>query len=139
MTNCCNTSQPTHPKHHICPVNGKPYSQVPVVTIKHHIAQPWNWQHKDQGYYFCDDPECDVVYFGQDNTTIKKESLRIKIGVKQQSDKSLICYCFGVNKQQSLNNPEARSFVIEQTRNHTCSCTTSNPSGRCCLKDFPGE
>ena len=137
MTNCCNTPQPTPPKKHVCPVNGKPYSEVPVGTVMHHINQPWNHPLSDQSYYFCDDPECNVVYFGLDNTTINKDSLRSKVGIKEQTDESPVCYCFGVNRQQSKDTPEAKAFVIEQIRNHTCSCNTSNPSGRCCLKDFP--
>lgn len=138
MTNCCNTSQSTtHPKKHTCPVNGKPYNMVPLDTVMHHIDSPWNHPLTEQTYYFCSDPECDVVYFGTDNTTIDKASLRTKVGIKEQTDDSPICYCFGVNHQQSKNSPETKAFVIEQTRNHTCSCTTSNPSGRCCLKDFP--
>ena len=27
--------------------------------------------------------------------------------------------------------------IVEQTKNARCSCETSNPSGRCCLKVFP--
>jgi hypothetical protein len=27
--------------------------------------------------------------------------------------------------------------VMAQTKAGLCSCDTSNPSGRCCLKDFP--
>lgn len=137
MTNCCNTSQPTQRKKHVCPVNAKSYSEVPVGTVIHHINQPWNYPLLDQAYYFCDDPECDVVYFGLDNTTINTKSLRTKVGIKEQSELSPICYCFGVNRQQSINDPGAKTFVIEQTKKNTCSCTTSNPSGKCCLKDFP--
>ena len=139
MTNCCSTLQPTQPKKYVCPVNGKSYSEVPVSTVMHHINQPWNYQLGTQAYYFCDDPECDVVYFGLDNTVIKIDSLRTKVGIKERDNKSLICYCFGVDRQQSKNSLEAKAFVIEQTKNHTCTCTSSNPSGRCCLKDFPGE
>ena len=137
MTNCCNTSQPTSPEMHACPVNGKPYHEVPVSTVLHHVRQPWNQPISDQAYYFCDDPDCDVVYFGLDNAIINRGSLRTKVGVKEHSDESPICYCFGINRQQSREAPEAKAFVIQQTRNHTCSCATSNPSGRCCLKDFP--
>jgi hypothetical protein len=138
MTNCCKTSQPTtHQNKHVCPVNGKPYNEVPIDTVMHHINKPWDNPLKDQAYYFCDDPECDVVYFASDNSTIAKSSLRTVVGIKDQANESPICYCFGVNRQQSKETPEAKAFVIEQTRNHTCSCSTSNPSGRCCLKDFP--
>jgi hypothetical protein len=138
MTNCCNTSQAVQPKKHVCPVNGKPCSEVSVGTVMHHINQPWNYPLSDQAYFFCDDPDCEVVYFSQDNTTIKTDSLRTKVGIKEQTEKALICYCFGINRQQSKSSPWAKAFVIEQTKNHRCSCNTSNPSGRCCLKDFPG-
>ena len=137
MTHCCNTSQPAPPEMHACPVNGKSYHGVPVGTVLHHIKQPWNRAVSDQAYFFCDDPECDVVYFGLDNAIIDRDSLRTTVGVKEYSDESPICYCFGINRQQSREIPEAKAFVIEQTKIHACSCTTSNPSGRCCLKDFP--
>ena len=138
MTNCCNTSQAVHPKKHVCPVNGKAYNEVSPGTIMHHINQPWSHQLPEQAYYFCDDPDCNVVYFGLDNSTIETDSLRTEVGIKQQTEESLICYCFGVTRQQSNNTAEARRFVEEQTKKHLCSCATSNPSGRCCLKDFPG-
>jgi hypothetical protein len=138
MSDCCNSSKPaSNPGKHVCPVNGKLYSEVSLGTIMHHIHTPWLHSLKDQAYYFCDDPECDVVYFGLDNTTIITGSLRTIVGVKDQSDESPVCYCFGISRQQAINDSEAKAFVIEQTKNHTCSCATSNPSGRCCLKDFP--
>lgn len=69
MTNCCSSLELTStlPKKHICPVNGHQYFNVAITTIMHHINDPWNWQYSDQGYYYCTDPECNVVYFGQDN------------------------------------------------------------------------
>ena len=137
MANCCHASRPATPEKHVCPVNGKPYHEVPFRTVLHHIKQPWNQSLTEQPYYFCDDPECDVVYFGLDNAIINKDSLRMKVGVKEHSDQSTICYCFGINRQQAKDTPRAKAFVVEQTRTRICSCTTSNPSGRCCLKDFP--
>ena len=32
----------------------------------HQINEPWRWQGNSQSYCFCDNPECNVVYFGQD-------------------------------------------------------------------------
>ena len=34
-------------------------------------------------------------------------------------------------------NKEIKDFVIKSTKEKTCACTTRNPSGKCCLKDFP--
>jgi len=120
-----------------CPVNGKEYSAVSSTTIIHHIKEPWRWDNKKQGYYFCDDPECNVVYFGQDGSIIEQQELRTIVGEKQKSPDSPVCYCFGINKHEAGTNSEAKLFVIENTKNHSCACEIRNPSGRCCLKDFP--
>jgi len=137
MANCCSSSdkQQAYPKNYICPVNGKVYKSISSTTILHHINEPWKWKNKEQGYYYCDDPECSVVYFGEDNSIIKKSSLRTYVGIKENHPNSLICYCFGVTKSASVS-PSIKEFVIKSTKNKTCSCVTSNPSGRCCLKDF---
>lgn len=137
MTKCCSTSNTTHtvPKKHECPVNGKPYRSVSPTTILHHISEPWNWINKPQGYYFCDDPDCEVVYFGEDNSIINQSSLRTEVGIKSNKASALICYCFGVTRSASLSQ-HIKEFVIKNTKEKTCSCSIRNPSGRCCLKDF---
>ena len=139
MSDCC--SQPcstqTPRNRRRCPVNGKEYSEVPVKTVLHHIVEPWNWNEKSQSYFFCDDPECDVVYFGQDDSVIKKSGLRTVVGVKEKSGTFPICYCFGISMNQAATDPATRKFVAEKTRGHVCECEVRNPSGKCCLKDFP--
>lgn len=119
-----------------CPVNGRRYARVSDKTILLHINKPWNWDRKNQGYYFCEDAECDVVYFGEDESIITKSAVRTVVGIKEKSDNALICYCFGVTKRASADS-RIKSFVIKNTKDHTCACEIRNPSGRCCLKDFP--
>ena len=139
MSDCCSHScsaSEIHNKHR-CPVNGKEYKAVSEKTVLHHIKEPWHWQGKSQSYFFCDDPECDVVYFGQDNTVIDKSAIRTTVGVKEKSKDAVICYCFGVTTNEALTHPEAKTFVIEKTKGHYCECEARNPSGKCCLKDFP--
>ena len=63
--------------------------------------------------------------------------MRTRVGIKEQSDDSLICYCFGVTAQEAATNPEVKAFVIEETKEHVCECEARNPSGKCCSKDFP--
>ena len=141
MSDCCTNNKDVEqqPRRHVCPKNGKQYLEVPYGTVLHHVKEPWKQAPKEQAYYYCDDPECDVVYFGIDNSTLLKGQLRTKIGVKETSEDALICYCFDVSKAQALTSEQAKAFVIEQTRGSTCSCETYNPSGRCCLKDFPKD
>lgn len=141
MSDCCSTScnVESFPRKHTCPVNGMEYGQVSITTIKHHIKAPWAWQEKSQGYYFCSDPDCSVVYFGQDNSIIEKASVRTDVGAKNKSENALVCYCFGVARSEARSNPLARQFVIEQTKHKRCACETRNPSGKCCLLDFPKQ
>ena len=49
----------------------------------------------------------------------------------------MLCYCFGVSRADFDRNPGTKDFVTAQTKAGLCACETSNPSGRCCLKDFP--
>lgn len=141
MSDCCSTSDttPPFPKKHRCPLDGKEYSQVSTSTIKHHIKAPWSWQAKDQGYYFCSDPDCPVVYFGEDNSVIEQDSVRTRIGTKEKPAEALVCYCYGVTRQEAENTPLIRQFVIAETKRQQCACEARNPSGKCCLSDFPGK
>ena len=139
MSNCCSTlgCDNSHSRKHQCPSNGKEYLEVSPRTIAHHIKESWTWAKTATRYFFCDDPECDVVYFGDDGSTILKSQLRTQVGVKERTDDSLLCYCFGVCNAEFGSNPIVKNYVIAQTKAGLCSCETSNPSGRCCLKDFP--
>ena len=141
MSDCCSNSS-CHNKSnntHHCPVNGKECTEVSEKTILHHIKAPWLWQTRCQKYYFCDDPDCDVVYFGQDDSVINRSELRTAVGVKEKSDQSLVCYCFGVTTKDAATNPETKAFVLKETKEHVCECEARNPSGKCCLKDFPNS
>lgn len=139
MVDCCSNSDCTtrHIKKRRCPANGVECTEVSVRTIVHHVNKSWEWDNKDQRYFFCDDPNCDVVYFGEDDSVILKTQLRTRVGIKEVSADALLCYCFGVSKTDLTINPGIKDFVVEETKLGLCSCETSNPSGRCCLKDFP--
>ncbi|MBF0280032.1 MAG: hypothetical protein HQM13_19700 [SAR324 cluster bacterium] len=139
MIDCCNSSKSTSgaPSSHICPINGKSYQIVESKTVLHHLRSPWDYEEKDYQHYFCDDPECDVVYFTNQGSVICKDRLRTSIGQKEKGDDRILCYCFGVSAKQVDENPSIKGFVIEQTKNQNCDCETRNPSGHCCLKNFP--
>jgi len=138
-TSCDQSNTETHPvpRKLNCPVNGKTCLPVEPKTISHHLKHPWNWQATKQGYYFCSDPECDVVYFSQDGSMIKTPELRTTVGVKKMNPESLICYCYGVTLDDAKSNPAIKAFVKQKTKANECACDSRNPSGRCCLKDFP--
>ena len=139
MTSCCPApeSESELPRRRQCPVNDLEYSEVSAKTIAHHLAKAWKWTPSARKYYFCGDPECDVVYFGDDNSVILKSQLRTRVGVKERCGDDLLCYCFGVTRADVELEPSIKNFVTAQTKAGLCTCETSNPSGRCCLRDFP--
>lgn len=138
MTECCESDYKP-PNKYRCPVNGKEYGSVGVKTILHHLNEPWEKELDARAYYYCTDAKCDVVYFGQDDSIISKSELRTQVGSKQQSPDRILCYCFGVSYATAKHNSVVVDFVKEKTRLSLCSCETTNPSGRCCLKDFPRQ
>lgn len=138
MSDCCSVENntPLRSKRHSCPVNGQSYTTVSNTTILHHLKQPWLYDLNEHDYYFCSDPDCEVVYFAEDNSVIKQSQLRTEVGIKQDSADATLCYCFGISKQEAETNTQLKSFVLEQTKQASCACEIRNPSGRCCLKDF---
>ncbi|MGB5497083.1 MAG: hypothetical protein WBM97_21655 [Sedimenticolaceae bacterium] len=140
MSDDCSAGNCTTPssRTYRCPANGREYRSVSVRTVMHHVQQAWRRVQRGGNYYFCEDPDCEVVYFAGDDSVILKSGVRTSIGVKIDSADAPICYCFGVTKADALANPGIKRFVMEQTKHGVCSCETSNPSGRCCLKNFPG-
>ena len=140
MTDC--RAHKTPPKTAVCPRNGRNYAGVTMRTVLHHVTQPWARALPEQDYYFCDDPDCDVVYFGEDQHLLMRNDLRDTVGQKSRSPERTLCYCFDIDTSALLTREEqrqARAFVIEQTRNANCDCVIRNPSGRCCLKNFPQD
>ncbi|MCW8932581.1 MAG: hypothetical protein OQL19_20400 [Gammaproteobacteria bacterium] len=138
MSDCCssNTDMSSIADKKKCPINKQIYRSVSVQTVIHHVAKPWKLETENKKFYFCDDSDCNVVYFTSDNSVILQDQLRTEIGIKDNSDDALICYCFGITRKEA-RSPKIKKYVVEQTRKKLCSCETSNPSGKCCLKDFP--
>jgi len=138
MSDCCDANQCSieRPDSLECPGNGKTYMSVEFKTVMQQLNSPWERELNDQGYYFCHDPECAVVYFGEDGSLLRQADLRTAIGQKSKRPDRTLCYCFGVTLEDYLAAKPIKDFVIEQTKSGNCSCDIRNPSGRCCLKDF---
>ena len=139
MSDCCSSGKTTRSVRntHTCPSNKQVYSEVTVATVLHHIRHGWNYSWQDKRFYFCDDPDCDVVYFSDDDAVITQPDLSTKVGIKSDAEDAMICYCFGVTQADARQDPSIKDFVIQQTKSKFCTCETSNPSGKCCLKNFP--
>lgn len=106
-------------------------------TILHHIRNPWAWTPSAAQYFYCDNLDCDVAYFGADDSVILKSQLRSRLTMTEVETSNLLCYCFGATMRDIERNPGIRDFIIAHTKSGDCSCETSNPSGACCLGRLP--
>ena len=139
MSDCCHPAADSgsNSRKQACPSCSTECLQVSERTVLHHIKWAWTWKPSARTHFFCHNTACDIVYFGLDGDVIKKDALKTTVGIKDPKPDSLLCYCFHVTRANVESHPEIRNFLIEQTRAGNCSCDTANPSGRCCLKDFP--
>jgi len=136
MNDCCATkNMPEQGRKLACPGCGRAGLPVSEKTLLHHLKQPWLWQ-GGQGYFGCEAVDCELNYFSADGTVIRTDALRSKPGLKSRQADAPICYCFGLSRADAAD-PDARAFVIKQTRLGNCACEARHPYGRCCLKDFP--
>ena len=146
---CCsplsnNHSSDNPAKQHGCPKCGRKCIQVPYSTVLQHLKKPWslelnntNKQNKN-AYYFCAGADCDVVYSTDNDSLIDKSELRTLVGIKElKNNDAMTCYCFDITLGEAKKNIELKQFVVYMTKNKLCACESQNPSGRCCLKDFP--
>lgn len=142
MSDCCGatcqseTEATPKTRKQACIVCGQVALDVSTRTMLQHIKDVWRHALSEEQYYFCRTEDCDVVYFTRNGEKLGKTDIRTRVGIKEQDDSTLICYCFGVNKVVAATDKEVKEFVIKQTKESTCACETANPSGRCCLKDF---
>jgi len=138
MSDCCSTGKgETISRKRPCPLCGVAGTEVSARTLRLHIRAPWRWSASSGRYFFCAQPGCPVVYFGDDGALIRQDELRTRVGVKMGDPEGPLCYCFGISRAQAEHDPALRDFVVAATRAGQCACDCLNPAGRCCLKDFP--
>jgi hypothetical protein len=141
MTHCCTTNS-SIPCKAICPINGQLYAQISRRAVLHQVRQPWRHALTAQQYYFCDDPDCEVVYFGDNQQIFLQHDVRQTVCQKSIAADKPVCYCFDIrltDLQTESDKIRLKTFVVEQTRSSACDCEIRNPSGKCCLRDFPNK
>ena len=93
-----------------------------------------------QNFYFCETPDCSVVYFKND-FTLKQNDLKQSIGIKDNAIPATICYCFEWSKEKIKEQikQSGTTLALEdiQLKKKTigCKCEVNNPRGKCCMPD----
>jgi len=123
-----------------CPETGTQGKKVDSATIKSMMKTSLR-DVLDKQYYFCDRPECDIVYFAENSEhLIRTSEIRELVYQKEAHCGDVkICYCFqhttseieqavyDGNEQIILDN------INEGIKAGQCACDWRNPQGNCCL------
>ena len=140
MSECCSVKPTNWPAVMACPVSGRRSKQVDLLTVRS-LVRRLPLVMPSTAYYFCDDPACDVVYFGADTKAplFGRASLWVRVGLKEQTDPIPVCYCFGFTRQNIVDDvrrkgkPTIPEQIKAQVKAGRCACELNNPSGKCCL------
>lgn len=125
----------------LCPVSGKPGKRVGTVTLESLVLVDQLPTLDGRDWFFCDLPECDVVYFSSEEDTVTKDALMVRVGTKEQDAPQSVCYCFGHTAQSIRTEIEetGASTVVDsitaKVKAGECACELKNPKGSCCLGD----
>lgn len=100
----------------------------------------------EKPYYFCAVPECDIVYFNENQTsTFVEHDLTILVYAKHPRQHDvLVCCCFGYTVHQievSVSDgagDDIINAINEGIRGGKSACHLCNPEGRVCLGNVIG-
>ena len=144
MSECCAVGGATQaPPVMACPVSGTRSKRVDLLTVRSLV------RHLPLGmpataYYFCESPECDVVYFPSNThaPVFRRSDLLVRVGAKEREDPIPVCYCFGFTRKEIEREvaQTGRSTIPEritaEVKAGNCACEVKSPSGKCCLGEI---
>lgn len=125
----------------VCPVNGHGYPfKMRRWTLERMLAGYHYDKIRDEGYRFCEDPECPIVYFhNSEGFLFALEDVQVPVGIKTKRAPIPVCYCKKVDEQTILNEIVVKQCctslldIKAYTKARTgTECHIRNPSGRCC-------
>ena len=128
----------------VCPESGTPSNKVPLETLENLIIQDKKQLiSKDVQYYHCSDPDCQVVYFSnQEALSFYVDDLSVKVFTKDDSEDVNVCYCFDWTRKRIADQIKTTGIstafdeVTEEVNAGNCECERKNPKGGCCLGDI---
>jgi len=141
VSDCCAASgRSAAPAAVPCPLNGARSKRVDMLTVKS-LLRRLPLEMPIVPYYFCEAPDCDVVYFpiGPDAPVFLRRDLLVRVGIKETADPIPVCYCFGFSRKDiqeeiaKTGRSTVAARITAEVKAGRCACEVKNPSGKCCL------
>ncbi len=140
---CCVVTEKTAaPAKAVCPVSGRRSGKIQRCTLEHLLKPGKADALRPVQYYYCNDPNCKVVYFSNEQAPyFTTDDLAVRVFAKDPGDEVPVCYCFNWTRArlfQEIRDTGQSTAVREITREikaDNCHCDITNPKGACCLGD----
>jgi hypothetical protein len=84
-----------------CTVTGASGRRVSETTLTHLLREEVLPRVAGREWFFCPDPDCNVVYFTADGETLSKDALTVRVGLKESGSPRPLCYCFGYDCERA--------------------------------------
>ncbi len=124
----------------LCPSSHSIGSRVDLITVKALLRGRALRRLDGKAYRFCQDPDCEVVYFDREAESIfQRSDLAVRVGQKQSADPIPICYCFDVtiadlrSDLATFGATPILEMIASEVKAGHCACEVKNPQGSCCL------
>lgn len=138
-SSCCPPHAPS-PDKHACPLTGTNGKVVAAETVLSLVRKEVLVRlSSPEGFYFCPEENCDVVYFNPDGKLIRTPDVRVAVHQKSSDPDVPVCYCFDYTPRKIREEIErtGRSTVVAEITRRVqageCACEIKNPQGTCCL------
>ena len=116
-----------------CPQCRQKGHKVENDTMIHHVKDISKMG--DGGYSYCSNPQCDVVYF-RNEETFTTRMINKEIGFKYSaSEQATVCFCYNYPKSELYDDTLIDKINI-RIDNYGNRCDIRNPNGKCCIKEI---
>ena len=127
-------------KNLLCPECSREGKSIKTETLNNMLNDDIKDKIKENDYCACINSDCNVSYFNGKNIFLINDT-RVKIWYKDDGPDVPICYCSKIYRGEITEAVEKNYDTIEKIReytgkNITGKCTTENPLGICCHKEF---
>ena len=142
LMDCCNLPEPASAGTNRCRQCGAQGRKVHRETMENLLKPEARATIRDGAYFFDRTPDCDVVYFSnEEDSYFTKDALRVRVGIKESEPPTPICYCFGHTTESArkeilgTGHSTVADRITAEVQAGNCACEIKNPSGTCCLSE----
>ena len=102
----------------VCPACKREGLEVEKITVANHAMES-TWPLGDDKYSFCENPDCEVIYYSMTGRLLKKTDVKTRVTFKEKHSPKPLCYCKQVTEEDVIKAIENGASTFEEVRKAT--------------------